>query len=207
MYSQDLFRTDSQRDLLALMRAHPLATLVARTEASMEAHLLPLQVPDDDEAPLRLRGHLSRQHALAGLAEGAEVLGVFQSPNAYISPRWYVNGQRSGRNAPSWNYAAAEVRGRIRFVDDQDWLLTHLDALTRSQEDGRDSPWSLAEAAPDFIQDTARRLLGFEIDITHMTGKRFLSQQRTSADRDNLIKHLLQEKPGAARDVAAMIVP
>jgi transcriptional regulator len=45
----------------------------------------------------------------------------------------------------------------------------------------------------------AARLIGFEVDIENLCGKRFLSQQRTAADRDSLIQHLAQDRgPGAA---------
>jgi transcriptional regulator len=79
------------------------------------------------------------------------VTAIFQSPNAYISPKWYVNGQRSGRNAPSWNYMAVQAQGRIRFIDDALWMREHLDALTHSQEELREEPWSPTQADPEFL--------------------------------------------------------
>ena len=47
----------------------------------------------------------------------------------------------------------------------------------------------------------------FEIALSELEGKRFLSQQRTPADRHSLIAHLQTEDSGMARDVAALIVP
>ena len=189
------------------MRAYPLATLVAMTDAGLEAHLLPLEWVAEG-ANGQLRGHVAREHSLCrAVRDGAQVLAVFQSANAYISPRWYVNGQRSGRLAPSWNYAAVEARGAIRFTDDSHWMRAHLQALTHTQEAHRAQPWSLQDAPVSFVEDAARRLVGFEIDIEHLGGKRFLSQQRTPEDRQSLVHHLLQEPTGAARDVAAMIAP
>lgn len=127
------------------------------------------------------------------------MLVVFQSPNAYISPRWYVNGQRSGRLAPSWNYMAVEARGRMRLVDDGAWLRHHLVTLTLAQETHRAAPWSLADASPEFVDEAAARLIGLEIDVEQLAGKRFLSQQRTEADRRCLVEHLAEECAGSAR--------
>jgi transcriptional regulator len=207
MYTQALFQAEEPGACHRLMRTYPLATVVAMTHAGLEAHLLPLAFMDEGPGG-RLQGHVGRTHSLPqAVCDGAQVLAVFQSPNAYISPRWYVNGQRSGRLAPSWNYAAVEARGAIRFMDDSQWMRAHLQALTRLQEEHRAQPWSLQDAAPTFIDDAARRLVGFEIDIAHLSGKRFLSQQRTPDDRRSLVEHLLLEPAGAARDVAAMIVP
>lgn len=210
MYSQPLFLPKDPTELHRLMQAYPLATVVtAAGDAGFAAHLLPLEVVADAGAALRLRGHVARSHAMArDIAEGAAVMAVFQSPNAYISPRWYVNGQRSGRVAPSWNYAAAEACGRLAWVrGDRGWLLDHLRALTAAQEGGRAQPWSLDDAAASFIDDAAAHLVGFEIMVERLEGKRFLSQQRTEADRRSVVEHLAREASGAARDVAALIVP
>ena len=75
----------------------------------------------------------------------------------------------------------------------------HLDALTHSQEMLREEPWSPTEADPEFLGSVAAQLIGFEVDIENLCGKRFLSQLRTAADRDSLIQHLAQDQgPGAA---------
>lgn len=207
MYTQPLFAVEDLHELHGLMRSYPLATVVASTPGGLEANLLPLQIAEGPGCGL-LKGHVARAHTLArSVREGAEVLAVFQGPNAYISPRWYVNGQRSGRLAPSWNYVAAEARGCIRFVEDPGWMRDHLAELTASQESHREPPWSLQDASPAFVEEAAQRLVGFEISITRLTGKRFLSQQRTPADRDSLVRHLAAERQGAARDVAALIIP
>lgn len=206
MYTQPVFQPDGSGDCHSLMRTYPLATVVAMTELGLDANLLPLEWVAQGVHG-QLRGHIAREHTLRAVYEGAQVLAVFQSPNAYISPRWYVNGQRSGRLAPSWNYAAVQARGAIRFTDDIEWMHAHLQALTRLQEEHRALPWSLRDASASFVEDAARRLVGFEIDIEHLSGKRFLSQQRTAEDRHSLVKHLLLEQAGAARDVAAMINP
>ncbi|CAN7208389.1 FMN-binding negative transcriptional regulator [Acidovorax sp. Leaf78] len=215
MHSQPLFQVDDLNELHGLMRAHPLATVVtlstvpALSDATgLQADLLPLEVVAAPGGAVCLRGHVARSHAMAqSVLSGAEVLAVFQSPNAYISPRWYVNGQRSGRLAPSWNYAAAEARGRLRWVDDAGWMRSHLGALAAAQESGRAQPWSLGDAQPAFIDEAAARLVGFEVTVDRLVGKRFLSQQRTEADRRSVIAHLLQEPGGAASDVARLIVP
>lgn len=207
MYIQSLFAIEDFQELYDLARSYPLATVVAATSEGMEANLLPLQMAEG-AGPVLLKGHVARAHSLArSVKEGAQVLAVFQSPNAYISPRWYVNGQRSGRLAPSWNYVAVEARGCIRFVEDPDWMREHLAGLAASQEAHRDQPWSLQDASPAFVDEAARHLLGFEIDVVQITGKRFLSQQRTQADRASLVKHLALERSGAAHDVAGLIIP
>ena len=207
MHIQALFATPEPAACHELMRRHPLATLFVPGAQGGQAHLLPLELID--EGPLGLlRGHVSRRHSLCDApAHGVDVLLVFQGPNAYISPRWYVNGQRSGQVAPSLNFVAVQARGRLRWVDDRAWLRAHLGALTHAQESRRAQPWRLADAASAFVDSMAEHLIGFEIALSDLQGKRFLSQQRTPADRHSLVAHLQAEDSGMARDVAALIVP
>lgn len=210
MHIQPLFAEEDPQALHQLMEAYPLATLVTPSApGGPQAHLLPLELQVPGTGPTCLRGHVAGSHALRrDGTPGCEVLVVFQGPNAYISPRWYVNGQRSARLAPSWNYVAVQARGRLRWVaDDPEWVLTHLAALTAVQEQHRAQPWSLEMAAPDYVESAARHLVGFEIEITALEGKRFLSQQRTEADRLSLIAHLEREPSGMAHDVARLMVP
>ena len=212
MHIQALFADNDTAALHRLVATHPLASLVATgADGALQAHPLPLLLLPGATAarPARLQGHVARSHPLRQeVADGSTVLALFQGPNAYISPRWYVNGQRSARVAPSWNYVAAQARGRLHWVDgDAAWMLTHLAALTATQERHRPEPWSLDMAAPDYVENAARHLTGFEIELSALEGKRFLSQQRTEADRHSLVEHLQREPSGMARDVARLIVP
>lgn len=210
MHIQPIFAIQEHDELHRLMRAYPLATLVGSTPHGLEANLLPLelaQAPSREDDTLRLRGHVAKQHTLATALSSNDVVAVFQSPNAYISPRWYVNGQRSGRVAPSWNYIAIEVRGRISFIDDPQWILTHLASMTAAQESKGPRPWALEEASPEFVEGASKHLVGFEIEITKISGKRFLTQQRTEADRISVAQHLRHTHTPSAQEVAALIQP
>jgi transcriptional regulator len=209
MHVLPLFAENDPATLYPLVTAYPLATLVTSAPGTTNVHLLPLELHTPEGDTASLRGHVVRSHPMnQEVGEGDSVLALFQGPNAYISPRWYVNGQRSARLAPSWNYVAVQARGRLHWVeDDPAWVLAHLAALTASQEAGRAAPWSLDMAAPDYVESAARHLVGFEIEITALEGKRFLSQQRTEADRRSLVDHLGREPAGMARDVARLIAP
>ncbi|WP_099790765.1 FMN-binding negative transcriptional regulator [Variovorax sp. 54] len=208
MHIQPLFAIEARDELHRLVRAYPLASLFKIAGGSIDANLLPLEVIDRGTHGA-LAGHVARSHSLwtSEARNGCDVTVVFQSPNAFISPRWYVNGQRSGRLAPSWNYIAVQATGRLRFIEDLAWLRSHLEALTRAQEAMSDEPWSLADASPEFVDDALRRLVGFEIDILALTGKRFLSPQRTEADRLSLVENLGREASPSARALAALIQP
>ena len=207
MYIQPLFAISEISELQQVMHDYPLATLIAEGAGEVEINLLPLLLMKAGSLG-RLKGHVSKSHHLFSKGHSIKtVTAIFQSPNAYISPRWYINGQRSGRNAPSWNYMAVQAQGRIRFIDDALWMRDHLDALTHSQEALREEAWSPTQADPEFLGAVAARLIGFEVDIENLSGKRFLSQQRTAADRDSLIQHLAQDRGPGAAAVSRLIKP
>ena len=207
MHIAPLFAEHRLPELLRFMRSYPLATLVGAAGGKAQVHLLPLEIIGGD-GPVLVRGHVSRTHTLLNdVRDGQEVLALFQSPNAYISPRWYIAGQRSRRVAPSWNFAAVEGRGPLRLVDDPAWVRQHLAGLTDAQEATRAQPFRLEDAAPDFIESAASQLIGFEIPLSQVVAKVFLSQQRTAEDRASLKAHLAQEPTGAARDVGDLIAP
>lgn len=207
MYIQPLFAISEISELQQVMHDYPLATLIAEGAGEVEINLLPLLLMKAGSLG-RLKGHVSKSHHLFSKGHSIKtVTAIFQSPNAYISPRWYINGQRSGRNAPSWNYMAVQAQGRIRFIDVALWMREHLDALTHSQEALREEAWSPTQADPEFLGAVAARLIGFEMDIENLSGKRFLSQQRTAADRDSLIQHLAQDRGPGAAAVSRLIKP
>jgi transcriptional regulator len=202
-----IFAENRTDELHRIVRAYPLATIVLSVTHGLEVNLLPLELHESTSGTC-LRGHVARNHPIAiqSTSEGTALV-VFQGPNAYISPKWYVNGQRSGRVAPSWNYIAVQARGILRLVDDRDWMLTHLASLTESQESSRVEPWSMAQAAPQFIDEVSEKLIGFEIGVTELVGRSMLSQQRTVADRQSLISHLALEPSASARELGAFIAP
>lgn len=222
MYSQNLFVESEPTALHALMRRYPLGTLVLHGPQGLQADLMPMELVVGADGSAWLRGHVGRDHDLARLlaaaeagdtcdrgsrgADGPAALVIFQGPNHFIRPRWYVNGQASRRNAPSWNHVAVQARGRLRRVDDAAWMRCHLAALTALQEAGRPDRWSIDDDLdPAVLADATARLVGWEMTLDDLFGRRFLSQQRTPADRASLVRHLRAEPAGMAHDLADLI--
>lgn len=203
MYIQDMFREERTEALHRFIRTYSLGTLVVGAP-DLHAQPLPMEIVGDGLGIIR--SHIARRNPISTtIASGTQALAIFHSPDAYISPRWYVNGQRSGRVAPSWNYMTVHAHGPIRFIDDAPWVMSHLTSLTQIHEAHRTSPWNIMNAPPDFISQTARHLVGLEIPVTSLEGKYFLSQQRTAADRQSIVQNLRMQPHGSAHDVAALI--
>ena len=153
-----------------------------------------------------LEGHVARgnpHHCLA-LAQG-DALVIFQAADAYITPSWYAAKAEHGRVVPTWNYVAVHAYATLRFVDDDAFLARHLDALTARHESGRERPWSTADAPADYLAQLRRGIVGVELTITRLEGKWKMSQNRSDADIDGVVRGLANSPDGRDRDVAAVV--
>jgi transcriptional regulator len=207
MHIQPIFAIADVEELHHIIREYPLATTVVTRERGLEVNLLPLDLSIKGQRGT-LSGHIARTHSLwMDGSKEFDITVIFQSPNAYISPLWYVNGRSTRRNAPSWNYVAVQACGTLRFVEGAEWMTAHLSRLTDAQERRRSESWSIDELSPEFLADMIPRLIGFEIEIRDLVGKKFLSQQRTDADRRSLVSSLLVDDSPGARAVASLIKP
>ena len=207
MYQPAHFVERDADTLLALMKAHPLATLV-RAGAELAADILPLEVERVGEG-WRITGHVARANPLWRTADGQPVLVVFQGPQAYVSPNWYPSKAQHGKMVPTWNYAVVQVRGRLRAIDDPAWVLALVTRLTERHEGDRSAPWHVADAPPDFIAATLRAIVGIEIEVERVEGKFKLSQNRSAEDRQGVVAGLDRDtvdgmQPDASRTADAM---
>ena len=90
-------------------------------------------------------------------------------------------------------------------MEDPDWLLAHLNTITDGQETGRDVPWKVDDAPPDYIEKMVRGIIGLEISISRLEGKWKMSQNRNAADRAGVVAGLAAEEADSAADVARTI--
>ncbi|MDE1145666.1 MAG: FMN-binding negative transcriptional regulator [Azospirillaceae bacterium] len=81
----------------------------------------------------------------------------------------------------------------MTFFEEADALLDLVTALTEGQEQGRATPWAVADAPADFIQAQLRGIVGFRLPITSLEGKWKMSQNRPEADRDGVAAGLVEE--------------
>jgi transcriptional regulator len=185
MYQPAHFVEQDPATLLALMRAHPLATLV-RGGTELVADVLPLEVERLGEG-WRITGHVARANPLWREADGQPVLALFQGPQGYVSPSWYASKAEHHKVVPTWNYTLVQAHGRLRAIDDPAWVHAFVTRLTAVHEGGRAMPWHVGDAPADFIEATQRAIVGIEIEVTRLEGKFKLSQNRSAQDRTGVV--------------------
>ncbi len=203
MYLPPAFREDRLEVLHAVMRDAGLATLVTVTDQGLVASHVPLLLDPEPAPHGTLIGHLARPNPQATASRTEpEALAIFYGPEAYITPSWYATKRETGKVVPTWNYVAVHAYGPLRFFDDPARLLEIVTRLTERHESPRARPWAVTDAPSDFIAGMLRGIVGFEIPITRLEGKRKMSQNRPPADRAGVIAGLAAE---GREDVAALV--
>ena len=208
MYLPPLFEEKRPDVLHELLRTHPLGLLVTQNASSeLAANSLPFILdPDPAGGPGILRAHVARANPLWREARAdVDSLVVFQGPQAYISPSMYPSKAASGKVVPTWNYIMLQGRGRLRAIDDADWLRAFVTRLTERHEAARPVPWAVSDAPADFIDANLRAIVGIEITLASLSGKWKVSQNRTPVDRDGVVYGLRSQGGDAAAAMAAAV--
>lgn len=185
------------------MRAAPFAQLVTMGTDGLEATPLPLLLDAEGGPQGSLLGHIARANPQwrTAVAEN-EALAIFSGPDRYITPSWYETKRQNGKVVPTWNYVTIQVRGRLTFFHEPDALLDLIRRLTEGHEGARAAPWAVSDAPEDFIAAQLRGIVGLRLEITALTGKWKMSQNRSLADRAGVITGLRAEGDAASDAVA-----
>lgn len=192
MYLPAHFEEKRPEVLHEFLRAHPLGLLVTLGDAGLQANSVPFVLDPDPAGGLGiLRAHVARANPLWREARtDVESLVVFQGPQAYVSPGWYPSKAEHGKVVPTWNYCMVQARGTLRAIDDAAWVLAFVTRLTERHEAAQAKPWAVTDAPADFVEATARAIVGIELTLTTLTGKWKMSQNRSTADRTGTARGL-----------------
>ena len=207
MYLPKHFEETRDEVMHGLIRTHPLGLLVTQGVHGLDANPLPwlLDAGAGDGPHGTLRGHVARANPVWREADGAEVLVLFQGAQAYVSPGWYPSKAEHGKVVPTWNYAVVQARGRLRAVDDAAWLHRLVGRLTDTHEATQPRPWQVGDAPADFIEKLLDAIVGLELEITALSGKWKVSQNRGAADREGVAQGLAARADAPAQAMAALV--
>ncbi|MGP1628600.1 MAG: FMN-binding negative transcriptional regulator [Giesbergeria sp.] len=173
MYQPPQLRSTDPAHARALMRAHPLASLVSTDDAGFPvvSHL-PLQLREQDGAQVLL-GHCARANPHWRYLEARpQALVTFLGPQAYLSPAVYPDLAR----VPSWNYLAVHCRVEATLVDDAQGKDALLKALIGQHEPPYAAQW---RALPeDYTGKMLKAIVGFELRVTELQCTLKLNQHR-----------------------------
>ncbi|HSH83555.1 MAG TPA: FMN-binding negative transcriptional regulator [Guyparkeria sp.] len=197
-YIPPAFRVEDPERLAELVATHPLAALVLGGDEVVNAVHLPFLRfgPPREPDQWRFESHLARANPVAevlAMDQERPAILIFTGPDAYLTPRWYADGQST--SMPTWNYQAVHVRGRVRRVgeDDPAWLDRHLhDLIATHQARIGAAPFDFTATDLPARQLAAMKaaIVGIELQVARIEGIEKLSQNKSQADRMGVIKGL-----------------
>jgi transcriptional regulator len=189
-------------DVRAMLAAPVAGDLVTwSAEHGLDATVVPFVHQPAAEGWGSLHGHLARANAQWRLAPTAAMV-ILRGPDGYVSPSWYATTREHGRVVPTWDYVVVHVHGELVAHDDPDHVRSLVERLTDHHEAGRPTPWSVADAPADFVDNQLRAIVGVELRIARVEAKAKLSQNRSVADVDGVVAGLHEAgEPALARAV------
>ncbi|MBA4009540.1 MAG: negative transcriptional regulator, partial [Erythrobacter sp.] len=182
MHPNPLFRTEDRALMESLIDEIGFGMVFAQTPDGPRVAHTPLLYTGDGAVQF----HLARGNALTRHLDGATALIVLNGPDAYVSPRWYVNRD----TVPTWDYIALELEGRVRKMDDAG-LEAFLHAVITKHE-GRlgGEQWLAGESSEKVWSGLFRGITGFELEVLAWRPTLKLSQNKTAEERARIAEGL-----------------
>lgn len=177
MYIPAHFQADDRTLAFDLIEEFRLGTMVS-AGGGLEASHLPFLVRREQGPRGTLIGHCARANAQwKTWAQSPDVIVTFVSPNTHVSPSWYATHPR----APTWLYAAVQLRGRVQLKTGRDEMRDIVIAYSNELEPAG-SGWSV-DSIPDYVDNILPGIVGFHIEITDIQIQLRLAQQNNLDDR------------------------
>ena len=188
----------------AVITDNPFAAMVLTGADGIEAVHIPFLLDAARGPHGTLRAHVARANPIWRHFGNEAAMVIFWGPHAYVSPDWYV----SEGLVPTWNYEAVEAQGQARIMSAEDTYALIVDLSAQEEEKLRPkSPWKIEKVPEKQAQALLRAIVGIEIDLTELTGKRKMSQNRSAEDRAGVASALRLLGGDASEAVADLINP
>ncbi len=195
MYLPEHFAETQLEELHRIVREHPLGILVTHAAGGLDANHLPFELVPEKGRYGTLQAHIARANPLWNeVPDGTEVLVVFRGAQGYVSPNWYPSKHETHRSVPTWNYEVVHAHGRMRLIDDASFVGALVARLTRRNVAADPRPGTMADAPREYIEHMVSMVVGLEIEVTRLTGKRKLSQNRDARDFEGVVRALEERK-------------
>ena len=196
MYIPKEYKHENTEEIFRFITTNGFATLVSTVDDKPWATHIPLVLKNDNT----LEGHISKANAQWKVFEKEPtVLAIFQGAHTYVSSSWYDH-----ENAPTWNYVAVHVYGKIRLVSEDD-LKKSLSRLVNKYEAQSEKPIAVEHMSSKFLNKEIKGIVGFEIDITDIQAVAKLSQNRDEKNHTAIVNELEKRDDHSSKEVARLM--
>lgn len=177
-----------------------MATVITTdNNGKLIANHFPVYLYEDEETGKKyLHAHVAKKnHQIPSLTANDHVLVIFQSPDSYISPSYYPEKKKTHKFVPTWDFASLHIYGKLRIVDDFDFVRTQLERFSNQQELKRDQPWKLSDAPENYLKLLQKAITGLEIEICETECKYKFEQKMSRENIDGVVDGLADDGLGA----------
>lgn len=183
-----------------LLERDPFVTVVTVDDGLPRATALPVLYRREGDR-IVVEGHWSRANPQS--RHQGDALLIIHGPHAYVSPAWYPDKQEQAR-VPTWNYAMAQLQGRLETIDGEDDKIDLLARLSAHFEAGAGSDWRFDPADPRERMQV-RGIVGFRFLPTRIDIKHKLNQNHPLPNRESVASKLAASGIEREREIAAMM--
>lgn len=201
MYLPKRFENSNVNQSLELMRKYPLAIVISQSNEGPFISHVPLIVEQRGD-DIVLLGHLARRNPHWKLMNEQSVYVIFNGPNTYITPKWYTKN-----DVPTWNYAVVHAKGISSLIQDSAGIKYCLEKISQFAEGKTPDPWKFW--IPDDLSQPGvleKAIVGFSIRIESIQSKFKLSQNRSEADRDGVVRGLENRKDDMSHEILHLMM-
>ncbi|AWE52902.1 FMN-binding negative transcriptional regulator [Streptomyces nigra] len=206
MFVPSHYRIQDENWHRRIIDGHPLATLTTNGPTVPWASRLPALVAPGEPrtgplAGTELYGHLNRANPhWKALTDGGYARLMFDGPGGFVTPAVYPDGP----SAPTWNFAAVHVCGKLRLIDDPEETLQVVRWTAQRLEERFGAGWDQTSSVGYF-----RRLLpgvgAFRLRVEEVEGLFKFSQEKPADVQESVIRRYEADESGAGRALAHLM--
>ncbi|NIE77165.1 FMN-binding negative transcriptional regulator [Pantoea sp. Ap-967] len=194
MYVPPQFRVTDIEKIHEMMEQHAFGILFTHGKSGMTANHLPFELDRSKGEFGVLHCHVARKNPVwQDIANGDQVLVVFKAADAYLTPQWLPSKQETHEQVPTWNYMVAHADGIATIHDDEKYVRGVVARLTKRHEAGTPVPWKMTDAPKHVIDAELMDIVGISIEITRVTAKHKLSQNKDNRDMTSAGENMKQQ--------------
>ncbi len=119
-----------------------------------------------------------------------EALLIFNGPDTYVTPNWYPAKQETHRVVPNLELRRHPRLRHRHFLRRPRPSPRHRHPPHRPPRVHLPQPWKVTDAPANFIDGQLKAIIGFELPISRLEGKRKFNQNRSAADQSGVINGL-----------------
>jgi transcriptional regulator len=150
--------------------------------------------------------HMARANThWQSMSDGAPGLAIVHGPQAYVSPSAYAAKAEHGKVVPTWNYVSMQFGGSVEVTQDVEELRAIVTGLTDFHESQREKAWHVRDAPESYISAQLRGIIGITLQITELSAKAKLSQNRSIEDRIGVARDLHKSDRADYKQIAKLI--